>query len=162
MMVFDILLRAAHILAAAVWVGGMLTFALATAPALRRALDRQDRVRALRAVTGRLSRAGWTAVGFLIATGLWAARGLWQDPDALLEGLYGRVFMVKMTLVVAMIALSLLHDFAWGPKVLALAERPDSAEYAAGARRLSFWARVNAAVSVGIVICASTLRMNPF
>lgn len=159
-MILELAVRAAHMLAAAVWVGGMLTFSLATAPALRGSLDPGARAAAMRAVTRRLSRAGWAALALLAASGLWTSRGLWADPAALPRAFYGRLFLFKMSLVAVMVTLSALHDLVWGPRALAL--EPGSPDYVSRVRRLAFWARLNAAVTVGIVVSASALRLNPF
>jgi putative copper export protein len=62
-----------HLLAMATFVGGQLVLAACVVPALRS--DRES----LRAVARRFGWVTLVALGVLVATGLWLARGRWDD-----------------------------------------------------------------------------------
>jgi hypothetical protein len=68
-----VVIRYLHVLAMATFVGGQLMLAACVVPALRS--DRES----LRAVARRFGWATLAALGVLVATGLWLARGRWDD-----------------------------------------------------------------------------------
>lgn len=103
-----------HILAAMTWVGGMVVFVAAVMPYFRLRAD-ADKAAFLDWFGPRFRLVSWIAFSILIVTGsfnLWA-RGVgisdllraawWTTP-------FGRVFAVKLTLVIAAIAISSTHE----------------------------------------------------
>ncbi len=103
-----------HLLAAFVWVGGMLFMSLVLAP-VGRGLSAEARRAVLSPVGRRFRTVGWICIGLLLLTG-----GLnlyfFRLP---LEGL----LLVKLSLVLCMLLLSVLHDFFLGPRMVLLLER---------------------------------------
>lgn len=92
-------LRLVHLLAAAVWTGGLVTLG-ALVPALRKAgADREM----LRAAARRFGVVSWTAMGVAVAT------GLLQVFAMQLPWTYGRLH-VKITLVIVAIGLAGFHQ----------------------------------------------------
>ena len=148
-----------HLMAAILWVGGTLFTSLAIHPVLRAQLGEKERLAVYEALGRRLNAVQWWTWGVLLATGLWKLWGLRSTPEVFL-GPFGRILAVKLTLVAAMVALSLIHSLSWGPALtrggLSAAAR------AALARRAAFWGKINAALMLAIVFCAALLRFNPW
>ncbi|MCL2726621.1 MAG: CopD family protein [Polyangiaceae bacterium] len=103
---------ALHILAAALWVGGMGFFALVIVPGLRR-LDDELRRAILRDVGARFAIVGWYNLGVLVLTGIGnlTFRGLlsstltmvfWTTP-------FGHTLALKLLLVALVFALTYAH-----------------------------------------------------
>jgi len=146
-----------HVLAAMFWLGGMFFLGLVGAPALRR-LEPALRTRLFEEIGLRFRAAGWIAIAVLLGTG--AAnlhyRGL-LSTEALAEAAfwgsgYGRMLAIKLGMVLAMLAVSAVHDFGIGPA--ASRAQPGSAE----AERLRRWAvrlgRLNAVLGLILVLAA--------
>ena len=98
-----------HLLAAVVWIGGMLFLGLVLTPVLRNQPP-AERAALLSAVGRRFLKIGWTALGVLLLTGpiLWSLRGF-QITHAL---------AMKFILVAVIVYLSILHDFSLGPRLV--------------------------------------------
>ena len=116
-----------HVIAAMVWVGGILFLSLVVVPASRR-YPPDVRSRLFADVGRRFRAVGWTALGLLVATGSvqMAARG--ATARNLLDGSFfttpfGRVLGAKLLAVLAMMLLTALHDFMAGPAAVRAAER---------------------------------------
>ena len=92
------LVKWVHLLAAAVWTGGLIVLAFLVT-AIRSATD--DRT-VLQATARRLGVVSWTAMAVAIATGLWQFIE-WQLPWRDLE--------LKGTLIILAIVLTLVHQF---------------------------------------------------
>jgi putative copper export protein len=102
-----------HILAAALWIGGMGAFALVVVPAARRSLGEGEARGLLRAVGFRFASVGWWALGTLFVTGvanlgfrgvlpLLATASFWRTP-------FGTTLAAKLTFVVFVVLASLAH-----------------------------------------------------
>ncbi len=155
----DIFFHFLHVVSVTVWVGGQLFLGLVLGPTVRRFLGPRERMPLSMAIALRFKRVGHGALGVLVLTGLWRVRYLFQTGLAsFVDTAYGRVFLLKMALFVAMIVLGVVHDKVHGPALVALAERPDSPEYRAAARRMMAWARVNVLVALAVVFCGVVLR----
>ncbi|VAW09265.1 hypothetical protein MNBD_ACTINO02-1674 [hydrothermal vent metagenome] len=89
-----------HLLAVAVWTGGLITLA-ALVPAIRKAGADIEVIRAAARQFGRLS---WTAMGLAVVTGLMLANDFGYS-------LSGSVIGTKVRVVGAMIALAGFHQF---------------------------------------------------
>lgn len=108
----DLALRTAHLLAAAVWVGGTIALVFAAVPPLQR-LEGPERARLLRELGERWRPIGWGSLAVAIATGavIAAREGAF---DATPSG-FDAVLAVKGALVGLLVAGAYLHDFVLGP-----------------------------------------------
>ncbi len=148
-----------HILAAFVWIGGMLFLTLVAALALR-GVEPSVRARVFSLVGRQFRWVGWVCIAVLIVTGIFNLRyygvgleqltfaSFWSTP-------FGSRLAIKGVLVVVMLALSALHDFMLGPRSIASATRPGSGS---GARKLASWlARLNLVLGILVVAVAVEL-----
>lgn len=111
-----------HLLAASLWVGGLLALAVALLPLVRRH----------QAEASALIRAGWKpfgwvavlSVGLLAATGLYSAGQQVATPDALLSTLYGQALIGKIGLVLVTGAFGLLNSMLLHPRLASPLARP--------------------------------------
>lgn len=150
-----------HVLAAFVWLGGMLFLALVGAPVLRAVEPAALRAELFQRIGKRFRAVGWFAIAILLVTGVGnlAFRGL-LSADALgsgafWSGRYGTTLGWKLALVAAMVAISAVHDFVDGPRASRLAPGTPAA---LRARRRSMWlARVNAGLGVALLAVAVRL-----
>jgi len=93
----DQLIKWVHLLAAAVWTGGLVTLGALVA-ALRRAGASRDHLQAAARAFGRLS---WTAMGVAVLTGLWQVDRLgfsWSD-----HALIRKVVLVGLVIVTTLV-----------------------------------------------------------
>lgn len=143
-MSLSLLARSLHVLAAIVWIGGMLFIALVLVPVLRR-LEPAERLRLVHATGLRFRTVGWIALSLLLLSGL---LNLWLRPYLLGVPL----FHVKLGLVVLALALGVIHDFVLGPRAGAPGADP-------GLRvRASWVARANVLVVLAVVVLGLALR----
>jgi putative copper export protein len=92
-----------HVLAVAVWLGGLLGFPLALAGPLR-ALDGEERAALQVRLVRRFSTVATFAVAAVVLTGIYASLLHLPGPAALVETLYGRVLVMKVGLFVVLLA----------------------------------------------------------
>jgi len=118
-----------HVLAAGLWLGGLVALLAAGLPALRRLGDtappKDDALPPLALMVNGFSRVALPAVVVLIASGMvsnWARLG---TPMALFGTGYGRVLLVKLGIAGAAFLLGLYN---WRKVRPSLAERPDPGE----------------------------------
>jgi copper transport protein len=90
---------AVHILAAGLWVGGLIVLAVVLPGAERRDVGE---------TLARFGRLAAVSVGVLIVTGLYSAGLQVASPDALISTMYGRSLAVKLALVAVTCGLGLL------------------------------------------------------
>ncbi len=136
-----------HILAAVIWIGGMLFLALVLGP-YARSLDPARRTEIFAETGLRFRAVSWVAIGMLVITGLGnlSFRGAWASVLDTTSTLFW-----KLLLVAVMIILSFLHDFALGPRALANPE-------ATFVRSLSGWlGRLNVLLGLGVLYLAMRL-----
>lgn len=151
-----------HVLAAMLWLGGMLFLGVVGAPVLRAVEPAELRQRLFHLLGLRFRTVGWIAIAVLVLTGTanlhyrgllrWdgvlGARAFWET------GL-GQALAWKLASVVVMLAASAVHDFALGPRAGALpAGTPEAIRLR---RRASLLARGNALVAVALVVAAVRL-----
>ncbi|HET7854207.1 MAG TPA: DUF4149 domain-containing protein [Candidatus Methylomirabilis sp.] len=133
-----------HLLAAVIWIGGMLFLGLVLTPVLRyRPPD--ERASLLRAVGRPFLKVAWSALGAILVTGslLWIKRGFEVTP----------VLGVKLTLVVVILLLSVLHDFVLGPRLMERLRGGGQDEEAVRLRRrVVLLARLNVFCAVVVLI----------
>ena len=148
-----------HLLAALVWLGGMLFLGAVGAPALRAVEPPALRQRLFAELGLRFRTVGWIAIGLLVSTGIANLhfRG-WLyslDERAFWATVTGRALAFKLLAVTIMVASSALHDFVLGPR--ASAAEPGSADAMRLRRRAALLARANAFVGILLVIAATRL-----
>jgi copper resistance protein D len=139
-----LLARSLHVLAAIVWIGGMLFIALVLVPVVRR-LEPLERARLVQAIGLRFRTVGWIALVLLLLSGL---LNLWLRPYLLGVPL----FHIKLGVVVLALALSVVHDFVLGPR----AGAPGADPRLRG--RASWLARANVLVVLAVVVLGLALR----
>ncbi len=112
-----------HLLAAAVWLGGIAQLALTwTGPLIReRGLGRI----VMGEVLDRFGRVALPAFGVVVLTGLLNALIELGSPAELWQSSYGRALAVKMGLVAAVAAISYLHALRLRPRLAAANPHPD-------------------------------------
>ena len=147
-----------HILAALVWIGGMLFLALVVVPAVR-PLPEVERGALVGAVGRRFRTVGWMCIALLLATGVAnaAARGVTPQvfvSAPFLASTFGRLLWLKLALVLLMIALSAVHDFVLGPASVRAIARRDVATARALRRQASWNARLNALLGLLVILLA--------
>ncbi|MBN1240071.1 MAG: DUF4149 domain-containing protein [Gammaproteobacteria bacterium] len=146
-----------HILAAVVWIGGMVFLGAVLVPVLRD--------RSLGAPTGellhrtgvRFRNVGWACLLILIGTGVvnlsrWGvgwerltSAELWASP-------WGRVLAFKLGFVLTAIALSSVHDFVVGPRATRVMRSAPRSDESRRLRRAAGWmGRTNLLIAVLIV-----------
>jgi putative copper export protein len=140
----SLLARSLHVLAAIVWIGGMLFIALVLVPVVRR-LEPAERARLVHTIGMRFRAVGWIALGLLLLSGL---LNLWLRPYLLGVPL----FQAKLGLVVVALALSVTHDFVLGPRAGAPGAHPRQRT------RASWVARGNVLVVLAVVVLGLALR----
>lgn len=104
-----------HILAAVIWVGGMLFLSLIAVPVLRRVdapLLRRD---LFRAMALRFRGLVWICIAVLIPTGI--VNVLYYGNTAA-GSPYMTVLHIKLGLVVFLVIMGLFHDFVIGPRAV--------------------------------------------
>ena len=158
-----------HVLAALLWLGGMLFLGAVGAPALRAVEPPALRAQLFHAIGVRFRRVGWACIAVLVATGtanLWFRGWLRADADApLFDAAFwatgtGHALAAKLAAVSVMLAASAVHDFVLGPRAGALGRAAGGMHATAAAatrRRAALLARINALVGVGLVAAAVRL-----
>jgi uncharacterized membrane protein len=153
----------AHILAAIVWIGGMLFLALAVVPVTRR-LPAPERGALVGALGRRFRPVAWACIALLLATGVANAgfRGVTWDAVAsgrLAESMFGRTLLAKLALVLLLVVLSAVHDFWLGPasaRALETAGSEDPTQRSLR-RRASWLGRTSAVLALIVVALAVML-----
>ncbi len=104
-----------HLLAAVVWVGGMVFLSVVLVPVLRRDGLFADYALLFRTVAYRFRSLAWSAMGLLVGTGLLLAS--YRLIPLLEPRQWPAVFAAKMSCVALLFSLTLLHDLVIGPYV---------------------------------------------
>jgi uncharacterized membrane protein len=148
-----------HILAATVWVGPQIFLFAAAIPAVRTIQDAKERARVMRVLTRRFGFLAWGAMAVLVITGIGNVFEEDVSRKFLFDHNWGIIFQVKMTLVIATIALTALHSFVLGPRLMAMQESvTDEAQIASMRRASIIVSAANALLALGIVFCAALLN----
>ena len=160
----DLAIRALHLIAAAVWAGGLIFLGVAVGAA-RKTLDDRERIALFRQLGRRFLVVGGSAMLVLIATGSSLASDRLAAFGDLFDTDYGKRLSEKLALVVVVILLTAFHSFVQGPALSRLREqaleRPDDTELAAAIRRKSARAGVvslvNMLATLAILVLAARL-----
>lgn len=147
-----------HILAATIWIGGMLFLVLVVVPWLRSGA-RTNAGLFLKETGERFRTVGWVCFGVLLVTGtfnLWF-RGVRLSDFARPEWLtspFGKTVLVKLGAFAFVLLVSAIHDFVVGPQATRLLTAdPDSSAARQTRRRASLLGRCN--VLLGLVLVAA-------
>jgi copper resistance protein D len=160
----DLAIRSLHLIAAAVWAGGIVFLGVAVGAA-RRTLGDRERIALFRQLGRRFLVVGGIAMLVLIATGTdMAAERLAAFGD-LFDTAYGERLAEKLALVMVVIALTLFHSLVQGPALSRLREqaldRPGDPELAARIRRKAARAGIvsaaNLLATLAILVLAARL-----
>lgn len=151
-----------HILAAAIWLGGMAFLALVLVPWLRRG-DRELAGNVLRDTGLRFRNVGWTCFAVLSITGtfnLWV-RGTRFGDFVRVEWLtspFGSSVVLKLATFFFVLIISVMHDFVLGPRAAAAIVRaPDAPEATRLRRDAALLGRFNALLGLLLLAVAVTL-----
>lgn len=115
-----VVVAALHLLAASVWVGGLIALAVAVVPGLRRGPEEAALARRVLRRFGLLASA---SVGVLVITGLYNSGQQVASLDALLFTLYGQALLLKIGLVLIVGLLGLINSARLHPRVAAMIQR---------------------------------------
>ena len=150
-----------HIIAATIWVGPQVFLFVAAVPAVRTVEDAQVRARIMRVLTTRFVYLVWGAMFVLVITGIGNLFEHNLEVDVLLDLNYGRILEVKIALVIATVALTALHSFVVGPRLLRLQESvADEAQIASTRRSSIIISASNLVLALGILFAAALLNTN--
>ena len=104
------LLTWAHLVSAAVWVGGALFIGIVFSPLRKTMTDSiEERMRIMIRVGRRFNLVAAPALAILVATGLYNSHALLVRPELLAATSYGTFLAVKVALVAALIAAYVAH-----------------------------------------------------
>ncbi len=109
-----------HVLAAFVWVGGVLFIGMIAVPTAKK-LDDELRRKLLDDMGRRFRPIGWSALALLVASGVylmwhWGATVSSVLDLSFFEHGHGRPLGYKLIAVAAMLVISAVHDFWLGPR----------------------------------------------
>ena len=146
-----------HLMAAGLWVGGLVGLVFITRPFGRGSLSGNDLARSVWAGFGRLAVL---AVSLTIATGLLSASGLVLSSNGLTGSPYGRFLVGKVGLVLLVGLGGLLNSLTLHPAlarpVAAILRRP-SGQPLFSLQRLPLRISLEACLGLGVIVLAGTL-----
>ena len=124
MALIDNILIWIHLTAATFWVGGMLFLSLVAVPLLKKAPDPASAQRDFVNLARRFRMLVWGALSLLFVTGSILLPNLVDLSESYLN--WPSAVLIKLTLVLLLIVVSLAHDRFIGPKVRTLKGKPTS------------------------------------
>jgi len=151
-----------HILAATVWIGGMLFLVLVVVPWLRKGGSSNPAV-FLRESGVRFRNVAWTCFVVLVVTGtfnLWVRGVRLSDfgRTEWLQSAFGETVLVKLGAFLLVLLVSAVHDFLVGPRATtAISLDARSSQARTERRRASVLGRIN--VLLGLVILAAAVML---
>ncbi|UCH91827.1 MAG: CopD family protein [Nitrospirota bacterium] len=122
MSLFDIMVVWIHLTAATFWVGGMLFLSLVAVPLLKKDPDPLSAQRGFINLARRFRTLVWIALALLVITGSLLLPN--QVDLSVSLGKWPPVVLIKITLVLLLLGMSLAHDQLIGPKVRTLKHKP--------------------------------------
>jgi copper resistance protein D len=146
-----------HILAAVAFIGPQIFLVVAAMPALRTIADVKARAAATRVMTMRFGVLGVVALVVLIVTGImnYTYANSRHDLDA---KRYFIALQIKLTLVLVVVVLTVLHGAVLGARLQRLQESDAPEEEIARTRQWSMWlSMANLAAGIVILLCAAVL-----
>lgn len=104
------LLTWAHLISAAIWVGGSLFIGVVLSPLLKTMTDSvEERMRIMIRVGRRFNMIAIPSLAILVGTGLYISHALLGRPDLLVATSYGTFLAIKVMLVIVLIATYAVH-----------------------------------------------------
>ncbi len=134
----DVAIRALHLIAAAVWAGGLVFLGVAAVVA-RRTIPEPERIEFFRMIGRRFLVVAAVAAALLAVTGVDMASDRLPSWSALTDTEWGDLIVAKTVLFALVLALALVHGLVLGPRIRrsreALIRSPGDAAIAARLRR---------------------------
>jgi copper transport protein len=160
----DVAIRSIHLIAAAVWAGGLVFLGIAAGVA-RRTIPDGERVAFFRALGRRFAATAVVAAVLLAATGADMASDNLASWSGLVDTGYGRELLAKTVLFALALIEAAVHSIVLGPRIGALREAllasPDDAELAARLHRATAISGIVSALmlaqTVAILVLAADL-----
>jgi putative copper resistance protein D len=154
---YDILVSF-HILAAMVWVGGMLFLSLVLAPLVRSRKAAPEFMALFRSAALRFRVVAWAAIGVLLITGpmLLSHRGI----ALTLPSSWPHIVRLKLALVGVLLVLTVSHDLVLGPRTshaMAIPEASRTAWDHLVVRTARWLPRVSLLLALAVVVLAAVL-----
>ncbi len=146
-----------HILAAMVWIGGMVFLVVVLVPFIRQPAYRSIAAPLIRWAGLRFRLVGWLCFGILLLSGIFnlAYRGIsWGllGTAQFWQSFFGHILALKLFLVVLIFLISALHDFLIGPKAGALMQgNPMAPETQRLRRQAGLLGRINLLLALIVV-----------
>ncbi|TFG61581.1 MAG: hypothetical protein E4H32_07155 [Nitrospirales bacterium] len=125
MTLFESILVWIHLTAATFWVGGMLFLSLVAVPLLKKASDPASAQREFVNLARRFRMLVWVALSLLLITGSILLPNLVDLSESF--GNWPFTVLIKLSLVLLLIVVSLAHDRIMGHKVRTLKHKSSSA-----------------------------------
>jgi copper transport protein len=139
-----------HLIAMAVWVGGMAAIALLLLPVREPHAELLD-------LLDRFSPAAYLALLTAAATGMFNAQVRIASLEALTGTLYGRLLLLKLALIAAIMALSASHVFVTRPRLRVAMLNPVSRATARGYATLATRLRLEPVLGALILLCVALM-----
>jgi len=112
----DLLVRSLHLIAAAVWAGGLVFLGVAAGVA-RATVPERERIEFFRRLGRRFLVVALAAAAVLAVTGADMAADRLPSWSALTDTEWGRLILAKTILFALAVALALVHSFVLGPRI---------------------------------------------
>jgi putative copper export protein len=160
----DLAIRSIHLIAAAVWAGGLVFLGMAAGVA-RRTVPEAERIVFFRALGRRFAAVAVVAAVLLAATGADMASDSLARFGALVDTGYGRTLLAKTVLFAGALVEAAIHSLVLGPRIGRLRESllsaPDDRELAARLRRTAALSGIVSALmlaqTIAILVLAADL-----
>ena len=99
-----------HLISAAIWVGGSLFIGIVFSPLLKTMTNSlEERMQIMIRVGRRFNKIAVPSLIILMATGLYSSHMLLGKPELLIATSYGIFLIIKIFLVIALIAIYIIH-----------------------------------------------------
>ncbi len=110
MPIFDALLMWAHLVSAAIWVGGSIFIGIVLAPLLKTISESvEERVTIMIRVGRKFNKIAIPSLIILIATGLYSSSNILSRPQFLFSTNYGIILVIKIILVISLLVMFAIH-----------------------------------------------------
>jgi putative copper export protein/mono/diheme cytochrome c family protein len=150
---------AMHLLAAGVWLGGLLALVLFLGW-LRRA-DPSWTQAALKETTRRFSFLGLACVTVLLLTGVFNAWTLVGALPPLVGTTYGKLLLIKLALLLPLLGVAAINLLKFKPRILALASDRSGAPARGLLSRLKRQVQIEAAIGACILLVVGLMSITP-
>lgn len=118
MPIIEALITWAHLVSAAIWVGGSLFIGVVLAPLLKTISESAEQRLAIMIRVGRkFNRIAIPSLLILIITGVYKSYNLLIKPDMLFSTNYGTILIIKLILVMILVAIFIAHVRIIRPQV---------------------------------------------